>query len=332
MSAIRNNTSDEQHWWENLSFPFSDVQVENGCRPVGFRFSPYIVNISATLGGQDILVCGEARTANLAMTKAIAELLERATLITHSINTGASRYSSNGWASHETMELAREAAIFEVLERDAVLSQWYKSTPFLKIECAELPQILLQWKNEELSQSEFPNLTVLLSTEGLGPSVTCLLTNGDGYGVSGHATKSTLADSIESALSEACRAAHLALRRAFWSDTLKLKNTLGPPESCEPAAHAIYYAYHEPFPHWLVGDSLSWSQAIALWNPHHSLEKSDFSFTLLSREPLFVGRAASPLAITPQWGAPDAEYLESLSENKRFNLKDGLNLKPHIVA
>jgi hypothetical protein len=319
-------------WWESLPFPFSRVHTEAGKRPIGFRFNSHIVNISACLHGQEIIVCGEADQAELAMIKAVAELLERAVMIEHWNELGGRSFSSNGWAAHETLESVTESASFELIERDAVLAQWVTSTPFLTLDDSQLPASIEQWRSEELAQSEFPNLSVLVSTEGLGPSVTCILTNDDGFGVSGHSTKLNFVDSIESAVGEACRAAHLFLRRSYWADTLKLKNPASGSTNCEPAAHALYYAYHEAFPAWIWGKTVSLQEVSESWRPQEVLKSAGFTFELMSSEPLFVGKANCRSALSPFWGVPTTEYTESLKRNQRLSLSNGLNLKPHIVA
>ena len=79
--------------------------------------------------------------------------------------------------------MARSNAIFELIERDAVLSQWYSAIPFLEVSPKELPSQIQDWAVDELCRSEFPILKILFSTEGLGPSITCVLMNQKGFGV-----------------------------------------------------------------------------------------------------------------------------------------------------
>ena len=62
-------------WWEQLPFPYGSCTVTEGSRPEGFRFHPHIINIEAELYGRKFLVCGEDESKELAMTKAVAELL-----------------------------------------------------------------------------------------------------------------------------------------------------------------------------------------------------------------------------------------------------------------
>ncbi|MGE0525470.1 MAG: YcaO-like family protein [Bdellovibrionales bacterium] len=247
--------------------------------------------------------------------------------------------NSNGFAAHVTEDLARQAAIFERVERDAVLAQWYTATPFLLIAPETLPIKLQAWRSSELAQSEFPNLRILLSTQGLGPSVTCVLMNREGFGVSGHSTNANLLEAIEGAIAEACRAAHLYLRRSFWSDSLLLRSEQHDVHKVKPGAHALYYAYHEPFPIWMFGREMSSNEAKGFWKERMQVfaQKAmpNFSFQVLLREPLAVGFAHSSDCFELTWGPCDPARILSSSANKRFASpisERSLNRQPHIVS
>ena len=326
-------------WWHSLPFAYRDLRVSTGSRPAGFRFSRSIINIEAEFQDVSFLTCGEADSPDLAMTRAIAELLERTAMKDWlDKNPQSNIRSSNGWAAHGSSESARMNAIFERAERDAVLAQWYSATPFLQVSNEGLPQALRTWATEELSQSEFPILKILISTVGLSPSVTCVFMNRGGFGVSGHAAKPDLQDSIESAIVEACRSAHHYLRRSFWSDSVRLKRGDGS-ERIQPGAHAVYYAYHEPFPAWMFGAELPWNDAIHYWNERteefvrHELPK--FSFQVALEDPIFVGFATHPETFEISWGPTDPALVLLTAANRRFAspiTERTLNRKPHIIS
>ena len=325
-------------WWKSLPFEFQDMRVSRGVRPAGFRFSKFIINIEAVLDGAEIRSCGEADTESLAMTKAIMELIER-TLMTnwHREFSSVTTDTSNGWAAHETLLQARIGAIFELVERDAALAQWYFSVPFLEISASEWPQSISSWSREELAQSEFPEMKILISTEGIGPSVTCVFLNADGYGVSGHSTKLTLQDSIEAAVAETCRAAHHALRRSFWKDSQILLRR-EPGVRVQPGAHAVYYAYHEPFPIWMFGPRISWQEAERTWSERvHFVqpENSGFTFYQTLAHPVFAGFAAHERAFDVTWGSTDLQKVLRQAEKRNFSASIAertLNTQPHIVS
>ncbi|MFP5458494.1 MAG: YcaO-like family protein [Bacteriovoracia bacterium] len=326
-------------WWTALPFDLRDVRISRGSRPVGFRFSQFIINVEAELNGAKISACGEANTEDLAMTKALMELVERVSLAQRPFKrTKTAPRTSNGWAAHETLPQAKNHAVFELVERDAVLAQWYLSSPFLELSPEDWPVEIVKWAQDELALSEFPRMRLLLSTEGLGPSLTCLFVNDRGRGVSGHATKATLSESIEAAIAETCRAAHHALRRSFWEDAQKLRNRT-PGIRVQPGAHAVFYAYYGPFPAWMLGDCLSWADAERMWSLRTDLlrsnELSEFDFQQTLDEPAVVGFATHPLALELTWGTTDLQTVLKRIEGRKFSVsiqKRILNTQPHIIS
>lgn len=323
---------DDNEWWRHLPFPYESCAITRGSRPDGFRFYRFIVNIEAKLFGKTVWACGEADDQDLAMTKAIAELLERSALFDWKNRNKGLAISSNGWAAHSTIELAKRAALFELIERDAGLSQWYAGTPFHQISMSDLPTSIKRWWAKELSRSEFPILKVLLTTAGCGPSVTCLFMNADGYGVSGHATRPTILEAIQSAIGECCRAAHMAVRRSFWRETIALKMSEG--INVGPGAHSVYYAYHEPFPSWMFGEEVNWELASANWNLRiASVLCMKTEFEIVLDEPMVVAFASSELALQPTWGLTNLEKILAMASSKRLAIKPTeWNLKPHIIS
>lgn len=317
--------SENSKWWEHLPFPYSSCEITMGTRPEGFRFYPYIFNIEAELYGRRFLVCGEAHSSELAITKAIAELLERSALFQH-----AGGQSSNGWAAHTAIAEARSKAIFELVERDAVLAQWYTATPFFCV--SDLPEPIRRWQLAELAKSEYPILKVLLSTRGLGPSVTCLMMNEQGFGISSHASGASLEESIEGAIAEACRAAHLSLRREHWQNTLDLKAARV--TRIEPGAHGLYYAYQEAFPAWMFGAGIDWAAAKADWDRRvGGIFLSEFTFRPVLHAPLVAGFAANPKALSLSWGTTQIdEILKTIAGQRLAASSTEWNLKPHIVS
>lgn len=312
----------------SLPFQYDSLSVELGKRPIGFRFSDHIVNIVASFKGQQIIACGESGSREIAEAKAVSELIERSALILHGAET------SNGWAAHPTEDGARTNAILELVERDAVLAHWYSSTPFFEIEWASLPEAIQSWSKNELARSEFPILRVLLSTEGLGPSVTCLLVKANGFGVAAHGCRESLSASITSAIAEACRAAHSTLRREYWNDSLKLKNRQ--PGRVDPGTHSVYYAYHEAFAGWMIGTKLNWAAAQDNWSLRMQdlfPKFSEFTFTTVLRSPLYVGFAKHPKVFTLHWRTTSPGEIARTEAWSRLNLKpEAINANPHIVS
>lgn len=319
-------------WWQSLPFPLEACKVSSGSRPEGFRFRSNIVNIEAVLNGKTIVVCGEDNSSELAMTKAVAELIERSALWKWNKANNKNSKSSNGWAAHNSIEAAKLSAILELVERDAVLAQWYSATPFLEIDLSDLPFCTKKWRDNELSQSEFPIMRILISTKGLGPSVTSVFMNEKGNGVASHATHESLSIAIEHAIAETCRAAHLYLRKAFWEDTLSIR--YGIKEKIDPAAHAVYYAYHEALPKWIFGEVVGWTSASQLWDKSfEQIAFEEFKFQKVLESPLIVGFAEHPEAFNLEWGPTDINSVSKMAASRRLSPdKTEWNLNPHIIS
>jgi hypothetical protein len=314
--------------FRDLPFSYELLQSESGRRPVGFRFSQHIVNIKARISGREIIVCGEADSREVAEAKAFSELIERSALLDFGADT------SNGWAAHPDRTIAKSNAILELVERDAVLAHWYTSTPFLEIQADSLPEKIQKWAREELSRSEFPDVRILLSTRGFGPSITCLLMNKDGFGVSAHGTRLALEDSIDSAIGEACRAAHSTLRREYWKDSIKLRDGL--PGLVDPGTHAVYYAYHEKFPDWMFGQHICGVEADRQWQARIGSignKLDEFTYQSVLDSPLYVGFAKHPQAFALEWMSTDRASVARTEAAKRLNLTtETIYGKPHIVS
>lgn len=327
------NKIDESVSSNKTYFPFTyqSIQISTGFRPIGFRYSKYITEISAQLDGHEIVVCGESEIKGIDYQKAFSELIERSALIKYGSNFSAK--TSNGWAAHPQKDQTRINAILEVAERDAVLAHWYSQTPFIEVPNEELPFDVQAWVQCELSQSEFPILRLLFSTIGIGPSVTCVLMNKSGFGVSAHATKETISGSISSAISEACRAAHASIRRSHWKDTKRLK--LGESGPVDPSAHALYYAYHERFPDWMFGAQQSYLEVKKNWylKLQECLSDSQFYYQEVMSSPLYVGFATHPETFDIRWETTDPQSVVNEIGFKRLKIKqEAINCKPHIVS
>ena len=320
-----------------MPFQYESVRLYPDQRPLGFQFSPFIVNIEAHLSNSHILACGEADTQELATAKAVSELIERSMLLSWS-KIDSTIKTSNGWAAHPDQASSQDNAIFELVERDVVLIHRYATTSLYEVSSEVLPDKFKKWLENDLSQSEFPRLRVLISRLGLGPSVTCLLMNDQGYGVSGHSAGNSLEAALESALAEACRSAHHSIVRSFFHDTTILRDGLSS-SRVAPGAHGVYYSYHEPFPEWLFGKSLTWDQGLRFWRDHNAQLRSRFpEFRLVEtlKTPVFVTFAEHSDCLPLLWGPTTAvtskTILNAMMSLGKLSRDGRLNMKPHIVA
>ncbi len=340
-----------------LPFNYQSVKVFQSYRPKGFRYHSHSITIEASFQDESILACGENSELAVAVAKARSELIERTALLNYS-NSDLNSYcangsvfkdepsestpkvtptlftTSNGWAAHPQKHKSEIGAVLELLERDAVMAQWYKQTPFIEIDADSFPNKIQKWAKDELAQSEFPNLRILLSTEGLGVSITCLLINNQGFGVCGHSTKLQLEDAVDNAIGEACRAAQFTLRKSFWRDSLALRNPCTDAK-IDPGAHGVYYAYHEAFPHWMFGSKISWNLALTMWKDSNlrtlATYLDEFDLITVNHAPLFVSCAKHPKTLELTWGSTDQKRVEELRANERLKGVT-INTKPHIIS
>ncbi|HPI40816.1 MAG TPA: YcaO-like family protein, partial [Pseudobdellovibrionaceae bacterium] len=135
-------------WWKTLPFPIENASVFEVRRPKGFRFNNFSYNIAADILGRNILVTGEGHTKEQAVTKAVAELIERSALI-EVADADPSVKTSNGWAAHSDFEVAKLNAIRELVERDTILKHWYSMTPFAVVDSSSLPDSFKSWIGTE---------------------------------------------------------------------------------------------------------------------------------------------------------------------------------------
>jgi ribosomal protein S12 methylthiotransferase accessory factor YcaO len=244
--------------------------------------------------------------------------------------------NSNGWAAHIEKTDSENAAISELVERDAVLAHWYTCTPFSELNLNTIP-LIKQWADKELINSEFPQLRILISSIGFAPTVTVLLANSDNYGVAGHSAKSNLFEAIESAIGEATRAAHLTLRRAYFSESKNIfigNNTSN--KNVDSGVHAVFYAYHTPFPNWMFGTKINLEEAKHLyqqaWTKFYFYQNSKFHVQTVMDYPLFVSFAARADIIPLRWGITDTQRIEEIRTLERFKNYKIINTDIHIVC
>jgi hypothetical protein len=299
-------------------------------RPVGLRFSQYSFVTEVSAGEFVGFGYGEAPTKMLAIQKSIAEGIERA--IYQSSKSFVGAVSSNGWAAHLNVKLARQSATEELIERDAVLLHWLSSTPMKELSRESFPRWLQKWTNEELSLSPtFNRLRILISHLGFGPSVTTVIQSGDNFGVISHASSKTLESALEKALAETCRIAQIVAKR-------REKNPMSANDpTITPDDHAYHYAYREQIPTWLFGSPMSWAAANGYWREQHeSLSEKPVSthFEFIPIGPLVVGYSTSAMVQPLFFGTPESAKtrgLLNLDRILKFRTENELNFKPHFV-
>lgn len=310
-------------------FDLSQIRLSESKRPEGYRLAKYSYNAFVDYKNSLIIGCGEdCESEDLAKEKAISELIERLCLKSF-CTENQFKSTSNGWAAHPHLELAKFASVFELIERDAAVSHWLTKTPMYMVETSSiLPNTFIR----ELSLSEFNELVCLVSFDFSGPLVTILLKNPEGYVISGHASGVSFKKCVQAATIEACRAAHHYLRFSFFDETKSILTNLNN-FAVEPGAHSLMYAYHEPMPGWIFGKRLSYIKCQKMWDEkvltfNNIMAAS--TFTIFKVADRFVTKAENPNLQSIFWGSTTQALKDNLiNYSNKKNIK---NYKPHLVG
>jgi len=304
--------------------------------PSPFKFS-FLTTISG--GGHTGTGYGSANNKLLAVEKSIAEALERI-IFKNLKNTPYGTQNTNGWATHVSAEAAKQNALEELLERDAVLVHWFQQEPMTVTNDLSYPPWLSRWINHTDRQTfGFDSLKILCSTMGHLPTITIVMMDEFGHAVMSHATGRDLALTVCKALTETHRIAQIASTNKFMESSRFL--AIGK-KSCEvtisPEDHAMVYAHHLKFPKWIFGDQRNWQDCEKIWNAKYRnfwKHPIDFKFHQVVSSPLVVGYCTSPKVQNLFFGSTLIAEVDGLINFERLFSGGGrreLNTLPHFVA
>ena len=179
--------------WLLACKPFENMKIEqySWIEKVLPEWSDVCVSID--YGPNQIECWGCAPTEDLALSKAISEVVERVSMVDHKFTT------SNGMAAHPDASSVKENASLELIERDFFLCHYLTSESFTKI---ELPPVHQDWvcRAEEWARQN----CVELSFFHLGISgCVCTLTPGGGRTIFGLIVASAYSLDLESSMKRA---------------------------------------------------------------------------------------------------------------------------------
>jgi len=306
-------------------------------RDACFSFSPYTFLTEITGGGMTESGCGESDLKLIALQKSISEAVER--ILFRSLkgsNFGTT--TSNGWAAHFNRDQCERAAYMELLERDAALVHWLTETPFLEIDIKTAPLWIRTWAKDQLSQSEFPHLRILLSSVGHVPTISTLFQNKTGMGVVSHAASLGIEQSLTRALLETGRIAQIAVSERYRHTSGRLLSGESRVLPTGPFEQAVTYAHHHPFPDWIFGKVVSWTEAMAYWRAHarqFQAKPIRYEFHEIVRAPLSVGFCTSPDIQELFFGRTSDALRRGVINRTRLgvlNPSGNFNELPHFVA
>lgn len=292
----------------------------------GFRISTHTFIAQASIN--DTFIAdgfGQSEVEIEAYIKAISESIERA-VFRHLKAKGMGTETTNGWAIHLSEKKAFANAALELAERDAILVHWLKKKSMIEVEEQSLPLWLNKWAKNELSQStNFNRLKILISTEGIVPTVTTALLNKNDNAIVSHSTHQSYEEAIYKALCETCRVAHFL---ETYPAALK--------EVAEPLDHARAYAYAMPFPSWFYGTKIASQEAKRLWKARYKLYLNNSvinTFKTVVKGPLTIGYAQSVGLQNLFFGTTAEAIKNNLINLKRLNLESAemVNFLPHCI-
>lgn len=303
-----------------------------------FLHSKYYYFTKVTGGGFNEVGHAEGDCQLITIQKSISEAVERI-LYRCLKGTEHGTLTSNGWATHLNRQSAKKAALAELLERDAALVHWLCKRPLLEIANEDTPQWLRLWADENLKNSEFPQLHVFMSQLGHVPTISTMLMNNQGHGVISHCADASLEKAIYRALAETCRLARMATSRRYVDSSLALTTLTEDTDTIlGPIEHAVAFAHHLTFPEWIFGENISMRDASEKWNLHlrqYALNPITYSFKEVLTSPLSSGYCSSPdvqnLFFGKTTNAKKAKYL-NVGRLKNISLSGSINLIPHFVA
>ena len=307
------------------------IKIESyhkGTRLDGFRFSKFSFEAKAISDtGVEGYGFGEGENELLTFQKSIAEAVER--VIYKSIKPFYGLNSSNGWAAHLSEKKAKQSALNELLERDAILAHWLTKTPFLEIDPVTYPNWLKDWCANELSKSpDFNQLRLLLSNVGHLPVIQSVITNKEGFAFVSHGASKEIDTAIYRALAETCRIADTANEEYEGNDLDQAT------VHATPWDHALAYTAKE-FPIWTFGKFIPYQNAKAMIEQNAvNLSNLAPEFKIYPCGDLFISHCESKKVQNLFFGRGDfalEKGLINLDRLRKVNSEFVLNPLPHCV-
>ena len=306
----------------SISFKCIDIAVNalpNPCfsafevikRPEGYGI-PGFISGSVRVSMSDIQAQGFSdSSSDLCEVKSISEALERLVL-NYFTRENKITETSNGWASHTDPSSAIDNSIFELIERDVVLTNWHNGGVFYEIPETLWPEELINWKKSRPVELEFSDLKLFLTKNENGCAVSALLFNDNKNFIAAHSSRSELKQAMLSATSECMRAAHSALRFEYFADVLALHNKNCKSRTIDPGAHSLAYAYSVSLPNSIQFKSASDFEILKSWKWHQDnfkkLEINRFKIKLFKISDRYVARAKADFMQDIYWGQSPFEF------------------------
>jgi hypothetical protein len=291
-----------------------------------------------TGGGFTIEGFGEDSHEIVALQKSLAEGLER---LVFYLSTGSSyeTETSNGWAAHPRLKLASNNARFELLERDAVISQWLRGQPFQELAQSDIEKVLQPNLLTHAQTLTWSRPRILFAWHGFTPVALVMFQSSDKKSICSSAAGENIFSAINKAASESIRIAEFANFQTRRNESLiYLGESRTDNRKLLPIDHGLYFAYHQAFPEEMIFSETSLASAKAQWAQclvSHQDFFSEISVSVVCQAPIYVVRAYSSRVQDLYFGPLLFTFNSNKLNMKRLNARnfDDLNCKyPHPVA
>jgi len=249
---------------------------------------------------------GVDKDGRVALIKALSEYFERKAVLTTGEFLGFN--STNGVASHRFSVLAKHAAYYELVERDAFLAHWYSQSSFEKIDNLPLD---LSAMIDALKASQLK--TIFYNTSlGFERATVCFVvdkaTGGFAVGLSAGRGKFDLAKALQEAIINFELGGYSFSKKQLVEDfDLHGITSL--------QAHRTYWLYKSILPEWVLKGS-------PCKNLQSTLKKQKTTFIEMAKKPFKVIGAKNVAMLPLIVGLPTRHDLTELTRRVNFD-KEG---------
>ena len=301
------------------------------------------LSVEIKLDGETYIGRGMDKDEDLAIVKGGVEAIERAVVLSHTKNTGAAKHIG-GFALHSEEAIAKQNALYKLMERDQFLCHFLTKTPLIDLKLSDLN--LSEWK-----KVHFEYIQKKLAKKGVEiilkrtlfsrpKTVICLArsvfpTPSGFRGIIGLGASDSLAESTSKAIIECLTNVVYRMEYSHWEDF----NTFKTKPSYEPEDHSLLYFGNSPECEldWIFCKSAKEPKSIEEenWEDKVTFEKLDIPFDILRDAPIHIFKASSQETQNMFYGPTKKEHLTwnrlEKFKGKKLSEKD-INWAPHPIG
>ena len=292
------------------------------------------VRVQIELEGRVYEGRGMDKNADLAFTRAGAEVIERAVIYHSKLK------SSNGIALHAEEPKAKENALYELLERDQFLCHFFTTTPFAELNPFIVKELEIDFEYiREKLEKESIEITLKRTLFSNPTTAICLArkVSAKGFnGILGLGASDTLSKSASKAIAECLTNVVWYMDNELHAEGLEGLHPFNSKQVHGPQDHHKLYLgnSNECDLDWVFSLSRSESESIR-WEGKVTFHKIDVPFQSLETAPIHIFKATSNEVQNVFYGLTKEENLnmERLEQFKgKSLLKEDINWNPHPIG